>query len=124
MTTLGDKFKAAAQKNVLKFSIGTYDYQKLSSSYDPDTGDVTNAESVVKIPAARYNISDDKRASMSYSEETCIIVMAGLDLGSVVPKTGGIIIFPDDTRHRVVYVEPDQYGAAYFAHVTVTPIGA
>lgn len=124
MTTLAEKFKEAAQKNVAKFSIGTYTYKFGSTQYDPDTGTVSRPSSSVNVPAARYNITEEKRAQMAYSEKTCILAIAGNDLGSVVPKIGGEVVFPDQTKHRVVWVEPDQYGAVYFLHVTVNPIGS
>ena len=123
MTTLADKFLTAAQKTVLKFSVGTYTYQDVSGeTYDTDTGVVDRPVVETQVPAAVYAISDDKRAQMTYSEDTCIVSMAGLDLGSVIPAVGGLVIFPDGTKHRIVLVESDQYGAAYFLHVTVTPL--
>lgn len=124
MTTLAEKFREAAQRNVIKYSVGTYEYNFGSAQYDPDTGAVSRTPVSTTVPAARYNITEEKRSQMAYSEKTCIVVMAGLDLGSVIPQIGGEVVFPDQTKHRVVWVEPDQYGAAYFLHVTVNPIGA
>jgi len=124
MTSLGDKFKEAAKKSVAKYSIGTYSYKFGSSVYDPDTGAVSRAPTSKDVPAARYNITKDKRDQMSYTDDTCIVVIAGLELGDVVPQIGGIVVFPDLTKHRVVWVEPDQYGAAYFLHVTVKTVGS
>ena len=125
MTTLAEKFTAAADRAVAKFSVGTYTYKEITGeTYDPDTGVVTRPEVTVSVPAARYNIADDKRAQMSYSERTSIVVMAGADLGAVVPQVGGLVIYPDGSRHRVVYVESDQYGAAHFLHVTRFPDGS
>jgi hypothetical protein len=125
MTALSDKFKQAAQKVVAKFSVGDYSYQDISGeTYNADTGTVTRVPITTLVPAARYEVDEDKRASLSYSEDTCIVAMAGLDLGAVVPKVGALVVFPDTTRHRIVYIERDQYDACYFLHVTETPIGS
>jgi hypothetical protein len=123
--SLADEFKEAAKELIDEFYSGEYTYLFPSSeSYDPNDGSVTSPETPKTIPAARYNISTEKKATMSYSEDTCIVVMAGIDLEEVVPEAGGAVVFPEGTRHRIVLVEPDQYGAAYFLHVTRTPDGA
>ena len=122
--TRTELFRAAAASTIGKFSVGTYQYLDATETYDTNTGLVSRVVTTTNVPAARYSIRADKRAQMSYSEDTCIVAIAGTDLAAVVPEVGGIVIFPDATRHRVVYVEFDQYSAAYFLHVAVTPDGS
>lgn len=125
MTTMREKFTVAAQRTVAKFSEGLYTYQDVSGeSYNTDTGKVARPTVDTIIPAAVYAVSAEKQAMMTYSEKTCIVAIAGLDLGAVIPAVGGLIVFPVGTKHRIVHIETDQYGAAFFLHVTVTPIGA
>lgn len=126
MSTLGDKFREAARDIIYKFSTDEHELHHIvSESYDTNAGMVTRDEVIVPLPAARYELSDDKRRNLPYSEDTCIVAVAGLDLGAVVPKVGDLVTFPNSTlRHRVVWVVPDQYGAAYFLHVAETADGS
>lgn len=136
--TKGDKFKAAAQKIIRKFSeeLGQSTLYFLEedldeSDYDTETGIYTPD----LTPHLAYMAFDEIwmgeailgnrfiALDPGYVKDNRVAYVAGADL-TVVPFDGCLVTPAGETgKHKVNYVIPDQYGALYAMFITKVPTG-
>lgn len=113
--TLAEEFSLLARELTEEFSVGAYAYTFIEKEYDATTGESQKDYiSVRNLNAARYDHREEERTDRTFSEDVWTVVVAGYELGNVVPQIGGIVEFPDSSEHTVLAVDYDQYAAAYF----------
>jgi len=138
MANMGDKFRAVAQKIILKFSeeLGKSTLKSKveaeeseAPDYNPSTGLVTQVYADVSLYMASDAISmllanigtSSGGFEPQYLREHRVIYISGLDLDELLaspPKTDDLIIFAGETQpRRIDQVDTDQYKALYTCYV-------
>ncbi len=119
MTTFGQEMRELAQEMTEEFSeeLGMSTLRrKTGQTYDPDLG--TNTPTYTEYTAYMVftNIETEEVQNADYLKEHEKCVVAGDDLG-LKPQRDDLVVKPDATSHRVVYVGTDQFSAAYIIHI-------
>jgi len=119
MSTFGTEMSDLATELVYDFSeeIGLSQFKYITgTSYNTVSG---KHETVYNSEPA-YMVFEDIQSSevqnASYVSEHLQVTIAGNDL-SKKPKTGDIIVMPDDTEHSIEFVTSDQYSASFVLHI-------
>ncbi len=118
-TTFGQEMVELAQELTEEFSeeIGLSTLKRPNGqAYNADTGAYTETFLDYTAYMVFENIQAEEVQNIDYMKEHEQCTVAGDDL-TVTPQNNDIVQKPDTTKHRVVNVLTDQYGAAYIMHI-------